>query len=181
MGNETLIDDPTVAPTTAPTPAPTQPAGTTPPPKKSSGFGSGKSGKSGSAGFMPAFNEAILNTAHYALFDRFMRKHPVVTIGNGVFFASDMAYEMFGDVITDVLPQSFKDLVEPEPTDSFISAGDFADAWKALPIVTIKRLIMKMWKNRSFGDGFLKDTGVAFAAISAANIVGRQISTRITK
>ena len=177
MGNETLIDDPTKAPTNAPTPAPTQPAGTTPPPKKSSGVGG-----SGTAGFMPAFNESVLNTAHYALFDRLFRKHPVVTMSNGVFFASDMAWEMFGNTIYDAMPQSVKGLLEAEePTDSFISSGDFLDAWKALPIVTIKRLIMKMWKGRSFGDGFLKDTGVAFAAISAANIVGRQISTRVTK
>ena len=81
-----------------------------------------------------------------------------------------------------MFPQSLKDLVEKDdPTDSFITAGDFADAWKALPIVSIKRLILKFWKSRSFGDGFLKDTAVAFGAISTANIVGRQISKRVTK
>ena len=158
------------------------PKGTAAPKKPEEAKKSSGAGASGSAGFMPAFNESLLNTAHYALFDRLIRKHPVVTMSNGVFFASDMVWEMFGKFVYEYFPQQVKDtLYGGEPTDSLVTAGDFADAWKALPIVTIKRLIMKMWKSRSFGDGFLKDTAVAFGAISTANIVGRQISKRVTK
>ena len=131
--------------------------------------------------FMPIVQETAWNTVHYALIDRIVRKHKVLSANNVAFLATDFAYEMFEGQISGMVNKIYDMSSYTGIPEGFIGVGDFGDALKAIPIVVAKRIVMKMMKNHSFGSGFLKDLGVAFTALAASNVTGRALSNMTQK
>ena len=126
--------------------------------------------------FMPLIQETAWNTIHYALIDRIVRKHKVLSSNNVAFLVTDLVYEMFEGQISGMMNNIVDMSSYTGQPEGFIGVGDFGDALKAIPIVVVKRVVMKMMKNHSFGSGFLKDLGVAFTALAASNVTGRALS-----
>ena len=53
--------------------------------------------------FMPIVQETAWNTVHYALIDRIVRKHKVLSANNVAFLVTDLVYEMFEGQISGMV------------------------------------------------------------------------------
>ena len=130
------------------------------------------------SGIAPVIEVAI-NATLYAIIQKFRKSDRTFGPRFMSFAISDAIYELLAKYYVEQYVPFLRPAALLKPA-GFFSNGDFMDGLKFIPIVIIQEIVHLFNKQKAF-QHLLKNSIDAFSAIVVGNVIGRGVSSKMTK